>query len=104
MDLYGQGPAAIYFATLPQQAEKMCKLFTGAILQTRSSLQLLLTVELYGREPADDVHAFNVVLATGPQLRRLALQSFGECIIKEYGFLQCKVSSLGLVSYSSVFL
>jgi len=55
MDLYEQGPAAIYFATLPQQAEKVCKPFTRAILQTRSSLQLLLTVELYGREPADDV-------------------------------------------------
>ncbi|KAF8928788.1 hypothetical protein BGZ58_009374, partial [Dissophora ornata] len=54
----------LYLADFSARAGEIARTFAGALLQSDSSVILLLKVEVYGRSPSEDIHGFDLAKPT----------------------------------------
>ncbi|KAF9344115.1 hypothetical protein BGX34_005986, partial [Mortierella sp. NVP85] len=62
MDSYEPLEQSMFLANFKQKKEELARTFAGALIHFGSTVIMLLKVEIYGREPSEDVHAFDLAI------------------------------------------
>ncbi|KAG0349569.1 hypothetical protein BGZ54_004334, partial [Gamsiella multidivaricata] len=63
-EIYEPVEPSMYLADYSTQADEIARTFAGALLQSESSVVLLLKVEVYGRSPSEDIHGIDLAKPT----------------------------------------
>ncbi|KAG0204903.1 hypothetical protein BGX31_003081, partial [Mortierella sp. GBA43] len=60
-EMYKPIDPSLYQESMSSKGDEIARTFAGALLQTGSSVILLIKVEAYGRRPSEDIHAIEIV-------------------------------------------